>query len=150
MLSIGIGGNIGSGKTAVAKELVKLYQKDNFKVKLLDADSIAWKLYSRNVVSGQQSVMYNKIKKSFGVVILDEKDEIDRKKLGELVFHNKQNLQKINKIVHPELIRQLKAKLQKPDAEIKILDAALIFYWGTKIPLTYRILVTAPKTQKNR
>ena len=144
MLSVGIGGNIGSGKTTVTKELIKLYRKDGIKVKLIDADTIAWELYKRE--SG--SKMYKNIVKAFGNDILDKKNEINRKKLGELVFSDKKMLAKLNKIVHPELVSQIKAELSKTDLKVKILDAALLFFWGRKIPVTYRILVTAPDKQK--
>jgi len=144
MLSVGIGGNIGSGKTTVTKELIKLYRKDGIKVKLIDADTIAWELYKR--ASG--SKMYKNIVKAFGNDILDKKNEINRKKLGGFVFSDKKMLEKLNKIVHPELVSQIKAELSKTDLKVKILDAALLFFCGRKLSLTHRILVTAPEKQK--
>ncbi len=144
MMSIGIGGNIGAGKTTVVKELVKSYQKDGVKVKLINADSTAWKLYKHH----SNSILYKRIIKAFGNSILNTKNEIDRKKLGTLVFNNRKLLEKLNRIAHPELIRQIKAELKKKDASVKILDAALLFFWGKKIPVTYRILITAPDKQK--
>lgn len=144
MLSIGIGGNIGSGKTTVTKELVKLYQKDGVKVKLIDADTIAWKLYKRE--SG--SKMYKNIVKAFGNDMLDKKNEINRKKLGVVVFSDKKMLEILNKIVHPELVSRIKDELRKTDTQVKMLDAALLFLWGNKIPVNYRILVTAGEKQK--
>jgi len=148
MLSIGIGGNIGSGKTAVAKELCKLCKKDGVRVNLLDADQTAWELYKRNAVSEKRSAVYDKIIKAFGTGVLDNKGEIDRKKLGKIVFNNRKALQQLNMIVHPELIRQIKHELRKFDGTIKILDAALLFFWGKKIPVTYRVLVISPDKQK--
>ena len=148
MVSIGIGGNIGSGKTTVAKELVKCYQKNDVKVKLIDADSIAWKLYKRNMFGVTRSAIYDKIIKAFGNSILDKKNEIDRKKLGKLVFDNNKLLGKLNKIVHPDLIRRLNTELKKTDASVKVLDAALLFFWGKKIRVSYRILVTSSDKQK--
>jgi dephospho-CoA kinase len=147
MLSIGIGGNIGSGKTTAAKELVRLYQKDKIKVKLIDADSLAWKLYKRNTQQQKPSV-YDKIVKTFGSEILNRNQEIDRKKLGMVVFGNKQSLQNLNKIVHPALIKYINNEIKKSDAQVKILDAALLFFWGKKIPLTYRVLVASSDTNK--
>ncbi len=148
MISIGIGGNIGSGKTTVAKELVKCFEQNKYKVKLVDADSIAWKLYKQTAVSGNRSIIYNKIVKTFGSSILDKKNEIDRKKLGEIIFENKKLLAKLNKIVHPALIRQINTALKSKDAEAKILDAALLFFWGNKINVKYRVLVTSPDKLK--
>ncbi len=147
MLSIGIGGNIGSGKTTAAKELVRLYQKDKIKVKLIDADSLAWKLYKRNTQQQKPSV-YDKIVKTFGAEILNRNQEIDRKKLGMVVFGNKQSLQNLNKIVHPALIEYINNEIKKSDAQVKILDAALLFFWGKKIPLAYRVLVSSSDANK--
>lgn len=142
MISIGIGGNIGSGKTTVAKELLKYFRKDKLKVKLIDADRIAWSLYRPNFK------LYQNIVNTFGKSILDKKGDINRKKLGAVVFNNKTKLAKLNKIVHPLLISNIRQELKKNDADIKILDAALLFFWGKKIPVTYRVLVTSPTKQK--
>jgi dephospho-CoA kinase len=141
-ISIGIGGQIGSGKTTVVKELIRLYQNDGYKVMLIDADRIAWRFYK------QSTNIYKRIVKIFGISILDKKNNIDRKSLGKLVFKKPSNLTTLNKIVHPELIRQIKFELRKPNKQMKILDAALLFLWGKKIPVNIRILITAPAKQK--
>jgi len=148
MISIGIGGNIGSGKTTVAKELFRLFRKDKIKVRLIDADSLAWKIYKRVQKKGERVNVYDKIVKTFGTEILNHNKEIDRKKLGMVVFDNKQSLQNLNKIVHPALIKHINNEIKKADAEVKILDAALLFFWGKKIPLTYRVLVSSSDTNK--
>jgi dephospho-CoA kinase len=148
MIAIGIGGNIGSGKTTVAEELVRYFQKNNYLVKLLDADSIAWKLYKRTAVSGKQFTIYDKIVKTFGSSILNKNQDINRRKLGELVFNDRKNLNKLNAIVHPALIRQINTELKNKDAEVKILDAALLFFWGKNINVKYRVLVISPDKLK--
>lgn len=148
MISIGIGGNIGSGKTTVAKELFRLFRKDKIKVRLIDADSLAWKIYKRVQKKGERVNVYDKIVKTFGTEILNHNKEIDRKKLGMVVFDNKQSLQNLNKIVHPALIKHINNEIKKSDAQVKILDAALLFFWDKKIPLTYRVLVSSSDTNK--
>lgn len=143
-IRIGIGGNLGSGKTTVAKELFKLFQSAGFKVSLIEADKIAWRLYKYS----PNNQIYQKIVETFGKGILNKHKEIDRKKLARVVFGNRKKLEKLNQIVHPELIKTLNHKLQINDNTIKILDAALLFYWGKKIKVDCRILVTAPKSHK--
>ncbi|MEO0092360.1 MAG: dephospho-CoA kinase [candidate division WOR-3 bacterium] len=143
-IRIGIGGNLGSGKTTVAKELIKLFQNAGFKISLIEADKIAWKLYKYS----PNNQIYQKIVKTFGQGILDKHKKINRKALASVVFGNKAKLQKLNQIVHPELIRRLNHKLQRNNNTIKILDAALLFFWRKKIMVDYRILVTAPKAHK--
>jgi dephospho-CoA kinase len=142
MMSIGVGGQIGTGKTYVAKELIKLFQKDKIKAQLVDADQIAWELYTPN------TQIYHKIIRAFGQDILTQNKEINRKKLAQIVFENKTNIQQLNKIAHPALLKNIKAQLQSKDKSVKILDAALLFLWGKKIPVDWRILVIAPLNQK--
>lgn len=141
-LSIGIGGNIGSGKTTVVKEFARLFQKDGYKVVIIDADRLAWKIYLKG------TSVFKKIVSDFGAKILSRNGEIDRPKLSQIVFFNKAKLQQLNRIVHPQLIKTIKSELQKQNAQVKILDAALLFDWAKKIPMNYRILVTAPNQQK--
>jgi len=142
MLTIGIGGQIGTGKTSVANQLTKLFQKDSYQTKLIDADQLAWYLYKPN------SLIYKKLIRTFGQDILNKNKEIDRKKLGRRVFQHKQNLSRLNKIIHPLLIKHITSQLRSKTGQVKILDAALLFFWGEKIPIDYRILVTAPLKQK--
>lgn len=142
MLKIGIGGQIGAGKTYIAKRLLNHFRKDSCRTQLIDADQIAWQLYRVD------SPLYKKIVRVFGEHILNRQKEIDRKKLAEIVFENRNNLHRLNKIVHPALIKMIKSQMQSEDASVKILDAALLFFWGNKIPVDFRILVTAPLQQK--
>lgn len=142
MKNIGVGGNIGSGKTTVVKEFAKLFRKDGYKVRIIDADRLAWQIYQKGTTTFQRLV------RTFGTKILTRKGEIDRQKLSQIVFFNKTKLQKLNNIVHPQLIKIIKTELQKHNGHIKILDAALLFDWQNKLPMDYRILVTASNTQK--
>lgn len=142
MLSIGIGGQIGTGKTYVAQQLIKLLHKDGYRTMRIDADQIAWSLYQLN------TPVYKKIVRVFGKDVLQANKEIDRSKLADKVFTHKKNLQHLNQIVHPALIKHIKSQLQSNNGNVKILDAALLFFWGKKIPIGYRILVTAPLQEK--
>jgi dephospho-CoA kinase len=65
-----------------------------------------------------------------------------------VVFGNKKSLQNLNKIVHSALIKHINNEIKKSDAQVKILDAALLFFWDKKIPLTYRVLVSSSDTNK--
>lgn len=148
-LRIGIGGNIGSGKSTVAKEFVKLFRKDGYIVRLIEADKIAWKLYQKSSNSSlRTNSLYARIVKTFGQEILNQYWEIDRRKLARIVFSQKKKLERLNQIVHPHLIKTINNELQKKDKTIKILDAALLFFWRKKIKVDYRILVSAPQTHK--
>lgn len=141
-LRIGIGGQIGAGKTMVAKKLLKLFNQNGYSAELIDADQIAWQLYK------PQSKIYQKLIRHFGKDIITTHGQIDRKKLAHIVFNDKKQLDLLNQIIQPALIKSLQKRLTDKKTPIKILDAALLFYWGKKIPVDVRILVSAPRQAK--
>ncbi len=132
---IGIGGNIGSGKTTLAK----MFQE--FGAKLVDADKIGWSLLKKSKKE------YIKIVKTFGKAILDKNNNIDRKKLGEIVFNQPNKLQMLNRIVHPTLLTKVRQDIRK-EKGIIVLDAALLFNWGLEKEMDASILVSATKELK--
>jgi len=88
---IGLTGPIGSGKNEVAKVLKRRGAY------IIDADRIAHTLYST------QSAIWQELVRVFGSRILNRGGAINRKKLGEIVFANKRELKKLNRIIHPLL-----------------------------------------------
>ncbi|MCS7258192.1 MAG: dephospho-CoA kinase [candidate division WOR-3 bacterium] len=142
MIKLGIGGQIGAGKSEVAKMLQEFFIADGYPTVIIKADEVAWGLYFPG------SPVYKRILKAFGENILDSQNQIDRKKLAQIVFSHRKHLNFLNQIVHPPLIKEICVKLKNSPQEIKILDAALLFMWGNKVPLDLRILVRAPNCQK--
>lgn len=131
-LLVGIGGNIGAGKTTVANELRR------YGAKVIDADEIGRSLLSRG---GEE---YKKLVEAFGKGILNKNGEIDRKALGQLAFSSRKNLKKLNAIMHPSLLRRLKEEINKFKEGLVVVDAALLFAWGLHKQMDVAILVTAP------
>jgi dephospho-CoA kinase len=87
---IGLTGGIACGKSTVISELAKLGAWT------LDADSLTYQLYKPG------EPVYNEIVAAFGEEILTPADRtIDRAKLGQLVFGNPAELQRLESIVHP-------------------------------------------------
>jgi dephospho-CoA kinase len=142
VIKLGVGGQIGAGKTEVVKYLQKCFRADGYPTQIINADQIAWQLYL------PQKPIYKRIVKAFGKEILDFEAQIDRAKLGQLVFSCPQKLQLLNKIIQPALIKKLRQELENPLDSVKILDAALLFTWYLKLPLDLRILVRAPYKAK--
>lgn len=134
-LIIGIGGNLGSGKTTLAK----IFQK--FGAKLIDADKIAKSLLKPSTRE------YHKIVQTFGESILTKNRKIDRKKLGNIVFTNPQKLNQLNRIVHPTLIAKIQQAISKAKGMV-VVDAALLFNWNKRLVVDIAILVSAPKKLK--
>ena len=133
---LGITGNIASGKSTVARM---------FKTKdclLIDADCLGHKLIS----SG--TGVYTRIIKAFGSGMLKPDNSIDRAKLAKIVFTNKLALARLNAIVHPELIRQIKRLIRNANKRVIILDAALIVEAGLIRLVDKLIVVTAQRKQQ--
>ncbi|MGB9678730.1 MAG: dephospho-CoA kinase [Thermoanaerobacteraceae bacterium] len=115
---IGLTGGIGSGKSTVSKILKRLGAV------IIDADIVSREIMSKG------NVAYNMIVKYFNEDILLADGEINRKKLGNLVFADKESLKKLNDITHPEIIKKIKEKIKeerlKSHQKAIILDAALL------------------------
>ena len=122
---IGITGSIGSGKTTAAK----IFSKYHY-IKI-DADEIGHNLMKENKELKNKSVKY------FGNEIIGKNGNIDRKKLGGIVFNDKNELKKLNSITHPPIIDEIKNKIKKiqkecgADAKI-IIDAPLLIETNLK------------------
>lgn len=130
---IGLTGGIASGKSTASDYIRSL----GFEV--LDAD-----IYARKVTE-KDSAGYRKIIDVFGMGILDEDKEIDRRKLGEIIFNDPEERKKLNNISHPEIRRMMNAD---QDEFIKhnhvFLDIPLLFENGLdkKCDITITVYVT--------
>ena len=110
MIKIGILGDIGSGKSYVAQ---------NFGYPVFNADYEVAKLYQQN------KNIFNKLKKKLPKYILSF--PIEKKEISNAILANKNNLNKIIKIVHFEIRKKLNIFLKKnKDEEIVILDIPLL------------------------
>ena len=133
---IGITGSYGSGKSTVARIL-----KEKGAV-ILDADKIAHECIRKNKVA------YDKLLRVFGKEILDNNRNIGRKKLGMKVFNNQALLRKLNKIVHPEVIRIIKASIKRKKGGVIILDAPLLLEAGLKKDVDKLIVVNISRNKQ--
>lgn len=124
MRIIGLTGGIASGKSSVSKMLSDLGAA------IIDADVIA-----RDVVQPGQKV-FQKIIEEFGDNILKADGTIDRKKLGYLVFNDRDKLNMLNSITHPEIIRIIEERVEDIRTEGKydviVIDAPLLLESGMK------------------
>jgi len=106
---IGLTGVFGSGKTTVAKLFVKHGYKH------INADEIGHKLLNGKAVK-------NKIVRAFGKSILS-KGEVDRRKLKDIVFYDHAKLKRLNKIIHPLIIKEI---IKESKGANIVIDAALL------------------------
>ncbi|HWJ40272.1 MAG TPA: dephospho-CoA kinase [Candidatus Limnocylindrales bacterium] len=117
MLTIGLTGGIGSGKSTVAQIL------GEFGAPILDADKVAHTTYAPGASA------YDAVIAAFGNDIVAPDRTIDRKKLGAIVFGNSERLNKLTSIVWPatfESIRRNVADLRARGAKLPIVVEAAI------------------------
>jgi dephospho-CoA kinase len=100
MLTVGLTGGIGSGKTTVSNLF------ENLGVPVIDTDVIA-----RELVNNNSSVL-NEIVSIFGQTILNQDGTLNRKKLAQIVFHDIQQKQQLENILHPRIRIEVKIKIQ--------------------------------------
>ena len=121
MKIIGLTGGIGSGKSTAAKILAE------FGAKVIDADKVAHEVFNPGT-EGLQVVV-----ETFGEGVLDSNGEIDRKKLGEIVFRDSSALATLNEIIHPRAYELTKSRLEefrKQGVEVVILEVILLVEAG--------------------
>ena len=135
---IGLTGGIASGKSTVSKYLVE----KGFKV--YDADKIAKDISEKKLV--QEEIIL-----TFGNKILDENGNIDRKKLQEIVFENKEKLKRLNAIIHPKVINFYKELKEKKTDKVIIFDVPLLFESGIdKFCNRILVIISDYEVQLNR
>lgn len=135
---IGITGSIGSGKTTAAN----LFKKYGFKV--INADKIGHQVMKKG------SIAHKKIISEFGSGILDKNKNINRKKLGEIVFSDYVKLKKLNLIMHPLILSEIKDSIEKIGKQCKnkkniVIDAPLLLETPAKKLVEKVIVVKANK-----
>jgi len=132
MLVIGITGNFGTGKTTVSQMLAELGAV------LINADELGHELYQPN------SPAYREVVAAFGKSILKPDGEIDRHKLGQLVFDDATALTRLNQITHPRIYKIVQQKIEEyrqHGVKVVALEAALLIEAGWT-PLVNQVWVT--------
>ena len=142
MFIIGVTGSLKTGKSTVAGMLARLGAK------IIDADRLA----HQEILSKGQC--FKTIVRAFGKNII-VKGEIDRRKLAQIVFSDTKKLAKLENILHPVVIREIKKQIQalrrKKSHQIVVLDVPLLFEAGLDKLVDLTIVVTASrKTQIQR
>jgi len=123
MKVIGLTGGIGSGKSTVARFLAELGAV------ILDADKLGHKLLLPDGRAWQQVVA------AFGRRIVAANGDIDRQKLGDIVFTDSEARTRLNRIMHPVIYGAVKARLQEcrqEGAGVAVLEAPLLLEAGWK------------------
>ena len=140
----GITGGAGTGKS----EVIKMLQQ-NFGGCVIMSDEVARELMQKGNISYQLTVEY------FGRDILMDDGEIDRKKLADHVFNNKEALEKLNSMTHPyvkEEIRKLIAEAEASgECRFVALESAILLECGYEdICDEFWYVYTKPEIRRQR
>ena len=111
---IGLTGNVATGKSVVRLMLEHLGAYS------IDADKLTHKLYSKKAPA------YAPVVKHFGQWILDSTGEINRKKLGQIVFNDPNALKALEEIVHPFINKAIQYLIDKTNKKVIVIEAIKI------------------------
>ena len=108
---IGLTGNIATGKSVVRRML------EHLGAYTIDADALA----HRAIAKGAPG--YKPVLETFGKWILSSDEQIDRKKLGALVFRDPEALSKLENIVHPLVEQAVDILIQRASQRVVVIEA---------------------------
>ena len=138
MFVIGLTGGIGTGKSQAAMVLGDLGAD------VIEADRLGHEVY-RPQTDGWREVV-----ETFGSEVLTPDGEVDRRKLGVIVFGDAEALGRLNAITHPRIRRMIQeriGRLGEIGREVVVVEAALLLEAGWR-PLVDEVWVTVAAEQR--
>ena len=108
---IGLTGSIGTGKSVVRRMLEHLGAYG------IDADALA----HRAMAPGAPG--YKPVVETFGKYILMPDGQIDREKLGRMVFHDPEALTRLEEIIHPLVSQALDILIRRASQKVIVIEA---------------------------
>ncbi|MCP4684373.1 MAG: dephospho-CoA kinase [bacterium] len=130
---IGLTGQIGAGKSAAARIL------EGFGALIVDAD-----LIGRQVVE-QSFALRKKLAHTFGKGVLDRRGSVRRRKLASRAFVDDSSRDKLNQIVHPFLLKELRRQVKSGTKthDVVVIDAALLLFWEMDDEVDFVVVIHA-------
>ena len=115
---IGLTGNIGTGKSVVRRMLEHLGAYG------IDTDALS----HRAIAKGAPG--YEPVLEAFGRYILGPDEQIDRKKLGKIVFSDPEALKQLEKIIHPLVKQAIDLIIKRSSQKVIVIETVKIFDTG--------------------
>lgn len=135
MLVVGVTGRIGSGKSRLCQALSSRHG-----CHVIDADELGHEAL-------RSPDIRDSVRRRFGPGILDSRGDVDRGRLGAIVFADAGALRDLEAIVHPWILRAIDAHVVELRARggvgIVLIDAALLMSWRGRLPLDRIVWVRA-------
>ncbi len=140
MLNVGLTGGIASGKSTVARMLA---EKGAL---IIDLDELA------HAAEDPDGEVWREIVRHFGPDILCADGKIDRRRLGECVFADREKLDLLNSLVHPAVFERWRWRLEEirktqPEAVV-LSDIPLLIEAGLKPMVDLVLLVYLPPEEQ--
>ena len=133
--TIGLTGNIATGKSLVARMLSELGAEH------IDADRLA------HEVMAQGTPAWREIAAAFGREILQPDGELDRRRLGQMVFADPDALARLEQIVHPRVIARTEQWIAASEAPVVVVEAIKLIESGMVRQLCDTLWVVAAPRQ---
>lgn len=118
MKVIGVTGGVGAGKSEILNFIA-----DNWNATVVEADEVGY------LVMKPGKSCFAPIVELFGPGILQEDGTLDRTKIAEMVFEDKELLDKLNAIVHPAVKKYIRKAIEREkenETDFFIVEAALL------------------------
>lgn len=134
-LVVGLAGGVGSGKSTVAGIFI------NQGAQGIDADALGHRVLDLPRVRAGMA-------RDWGPGIL-VKGRVDRAALARLAFRSRESVARLNRRVHPEILREIRRRIARARGWV-VLDAALLFETGADALCDAVVFVSAPRALRAR
>lgn len=137
MIVVGLTGGIGSGKSTVARLLA-----DVFAVPVYVADSEAKRIMA------ESSLIRSRLEERFGE-LLYASGSLDRKRLASIIFNDREHLDYVNSIIHPEVEKDFQQWTQQyVHLPVVVLESAILFESGFQRITDRVMMVYTPMAER--
>ena len=142
MIVIGVTGGLGTGKSTVARMFQRLGAA------VLDADAIAHEAMAPRRLAWRQVV------RAFGAAVLNPDQTVNRARLAQRVFRDEQARRRLERIIHPQVLRELRQRMGRlrraRRVRAVVLDVPLLIEAGGAGVVDALVVVTAPPEVQRR
>jgi len=132
MFLVGLTGGVATGKSTVSNMLRELG------IPVIDADAMA----RRIVEPGRKA--WKAIRAEFGQCVFHDNGELNRAALRTIIFEDEEQRQKLNRITHPEIYKEMiweAVKCAAAGHQYIVMDLPLLFEAGVMVAYMHKIIV---------